>query len=176
MFPVPCPGNSLRSLVDLAGVVQPMTLAGSRHIADPLRTALVNSSPRDLFPGAPYPEAAMAGLWLYFSRLDEAHEIAQRLDSREGSFWHAIMHRREPDAANAAYWFRRVGRHSTFPAIAAAARKLGYPAADWDPFAFIEFCDQKPGSAEELLAVDVQLVEWRILFAHCVGASTEPAE
>src|SRR5262249_17485377 len=43
--------------------------------------------------------ACLAGLWLYHDFLDESHAISQDLSSAEGSYWHAIMHRREPD-----YW------------------------------------------------------------------------
>ena len=56
------------------------------------------SSPRELFSGSRAPEAAMAGLWLYFSCLDEAHTLAQAVETADGSFWHGIMHRQEPDA------------------------------------------------------------------------------
>ena len=57
------------------------------------------------FPRARVPEAALSGLYLYFSCWDEAHVIAQDLSSAEGSFWHGIVHRQEPDAENASYWF-----------------------------------------------------------------------
>src|SRR5580658_2747784 len=46
------------------------------------------------------PEAALAGLYLYFSSWHEAHEIAQNISTPEGSYWHAIVHRQEPDASN----------------------------------------------------------------------------
>jgi len=49
-----------------------------------------------------------------FSCFDESHEIVQNVHSHEGSFWHAILHRQEPDSGNAAYWFRRVGAHKIF--------------------------------------------------------------
>src|SRR5262245_27937857 len=55
--------------------------------------------------------ACRAGLWLAFGFLDESHTISQDLHTAEGSYWHALMHRREPDAGNAMYWFRRVGHH-----------------------------------------------------------------
>src|SRR5687767_13390080 len=57
-----------------------------------------------------YAQACFAGLWLYFDFLDESHAISQDLDTAEGSYWHGILHRREPDYPNAKYWFRRVGR------------------------------------------------------------------
>ena len=109
----------------------------------------------------------MAGLWLYFSCLDEAHTLAQAVETPDGSFWHGIMHRQEPDAGNAAYWFRRVGQHAIFPELRAAAAALGYA---WDPLVFIEDCEEarrEPGSDRELLMRRVQLAEWQLLFGHC---------
>src|SRR5262245_35001335 len=58
--------------------------------------------------------ACMAGLWLYHDFLDESHSISQDLHTVEGSYWHAIMHRREPDYWNSKYWFRRVGDHPIY--------------------------------------------------------------
>lgn len=126
---------------------------------------------RELFPGARAPEAAMAGLWMYFSCLDEAHSLAQAVETPDGSFWHGIMHRQEPDAGNAGYWFRRVGKHAIFPELREAAIGMGYGCgASWDPFAFIEACEEarrRPGSEREGLLQRVQLAEWQLLFRHC---------
>ena len=44
-------------------------------------------------------KAVLAGLWLWHDWLDESHTISQALPSPAGSFWHAIMHRREGDFA-----------------------------------------------------------------------------
>ncbi len=136
------------------------------------------ASPRELFPEAPHPEAAYAGLWLYFSCLDEAHRTAQQIHTPEGSFWHAIMHRQEPDPGNSAYWFRRTGRHPVFEPLHAAAAEIlnRYPkvsfalGGQWDPFAFIDFVEaarRRPGSEEEKLALEVQRAEWQLLFDYC---------
>src|SRR5262245_53176291 len=51
----------------------------------------------------------LAGLWLLHNYLDESHGISQDVETPGGSFWHAILHRREPDAWNSKYWWRRVG-------------------------------------------------------------------
>lgn len=59
--------------------------------------------------------AIRAGLLLWHDLLDESHTEAQSIEGegvgRLGDYWHAIMHRREPDYGNARYWLRRVGSH-----------------------------------------------------------------
>jgi len=39
-----------------------------------------------------------------------AHEIAQDVHSRDGSWIHAYLHRKEGDLGNAGYWYNRAGR------------------------------------------------------------------
>ena len=158
--------------------VRPMPLAGSHCSPAEAFTALKKVKARDLFPHAQSPDAALSGLYLYFSCLDEGHTIAQDLDTQEGSFWHGIMHRREPDAGNAGYWFRRVGNHPIFPQLRDEARRHRFDTGrEWDPFEFIEFCEgarERPGSDEEHIAMQVQLVEWQMLFDYCARAVTTP--
>lgn len=140
-------------------------------------------APRDLFPRSAAPSGALAGLWLYFSRFEQAHEIAQNDHSPEGSFWHAILHRQEPDSGNSAYWFRRVGTHPVFPALAAETAQIirRYPEAEfrptvkWDPYGFILFVErarQQPGSPSETAALEIQRAEWQLLFDYCARAKS----
>jgi hypothetical protein len=106
--------------------------------------------------------SALSGLWIYCGYFEEAHSIAQDIHSVEGSYWHGILHRMEPDAWNAGYWFRRVGTHPVFPKVRAAAKGLGY---DWEPLRFIDDCAKAP--PDDLLLRRVQLAEWQILFDYC---------
>ena len=116
---------------------------------------------------AALPPACAAGLWLRFDFLDESHAISQDLDTAEGSFWHAIMHRREPDASNSKYWWRRVGPHPVLNTLAEQALGLGYKYTG--PFDFVDLCERVrgTGSTEEETAKRVQQLEWQLLFDHC---------
>ncbi|MDX1930991.1 MAG: hypothetical protein SFU56_00145 [Capsulimonadales bacterium] len=40
----------------------------------------------------------------------KAHDLLQDDNSPAGSWVHAYLHRKEPDPANAAYWYRRAGQ------------------------------------------------------------------
>jgi hypothetical protein len=123
----------------------------------------------------------VAGVWLLHDYLDESHTVSQRIDSPSGSFWHAIMHRREGDFSNAKYWFRNVGQHPTVAALGERAVELAANRADdsllgklvesgdWDPFAFVELCQavESGQTAAREFCLDVQQAEWELLFDHC---------
>jgi hypothetical protein len=115
--------------------------------------------------------ACRAGLYLYHDFLDESHALSQDLHTAEGSYWHALMHRREPDASNSKYWFRRVGAHPVLGLLVEECPALGYRYTD--PFAFVDFAERVrgTGTAEEELARRVQLLEWQLLFDWCFRAA-----
>lgn len=134
-------------------------------------------TPETLFARSPTPQAPMAGLWLYFSCFEEAHALADQCETSEGYLWHGIVHRLEGDMGNAAYWFRKAGKHPTHADLTHAANQIvqRLPAAEfrigrWDPYAFLSFCDraaQQPGSEHELAAREIQRAEWQLLFDYC---------
>lgn len=41
---------------------------------------------------------------------DKAHNIVQDIHSRDASWMHAYLHRKEGDQGNAEYWYHRAGR------------------------------------------------------------------
>lgn len=154
-----------------------MPLAGGRCASEEARSRLGLLDAEELFEGKQvaakdFAEAARSGLYLYFSCHDEAHSIAQEIHTTTGSYWHGIMHRQEPDASNAAYWFRRVGHHEIFPALREAAiemagaemPEIGKKAA-WDPFWFIDACEAARGGDRAL--EEIQRAEWQLLFDYC---------
>lgn len=141
-----------------------MPLAPQGCSSDRARDVLLATKAEDLFPHARSAQAAMSGLFLYFSCLDEAHKIAQEISTAEGSYWHGIMHRQEPDPANAAYWFRKVGDHPVRRELREADSR--YPG----PLEFIDMCEearQEPNSPLETAAREIQRLEWQLLFAWC---------
>lgn len=136
-------------------------------------------------PGTSTQQTALrAGLFLLNDFFDESHECSQSIEglgeNHSGDYWHAILHRREPDYGNAKYWFRHVGRHPVFAELAGtvARHQSNGPIPDglqqwsdklvargnWDPFAFVDLCEVASGhkSLQEWCA-QVQLDEMLLL-------------
>jgi hypothetical protein len=61
-------------------------------------------------PSARLSLAARALWWDAKGDWVKAHDCAQKQDDRDGAWVHAYLHRKEGDAANAAYWYRRSGK------------------------------------------------------------------
>jgi hypothetical protein len=111
-------------------------------------------------------EAMLAGLWLWHDALEESHAISQGLSDATGSYWHAIMHRREGDFSNSKYWNARCRNH---PAIGETARRAG---EEFEPDAFVSRVARvyrSASSAEFDAAVRIQRIEWEALFDSCIA-------
>jgi len=123
-------------------------------------------------------------LLLWHDHLEAAHTIAQAIEDADGSLLHAIMHRRESDYWNSKYWFRRVGKHPCYPAIANGIRALlkpeqtklasaVIPGGVWDPFAFVDLCEKAAAGAAEneiRLLQEIQKLEIESFLDHLGSA------
>jgi hypothetical protein len=150
-------------LADILKAAPPMPLDGG-GIDAKLASKVAALDFDSLFPATAKSDrsaarACLAGLWLRVNDLDASHRISQEIDSREGSFWHAKMHRREGDYGNSKYWLRRVGRHPVLDAI----------GPDYEPFAFVDrvqACVERGGDDANRLRA-LQQREWETLFEYC---------
>ena len=125
--------------------------------------------------------AMLAGLWLWHDWLDESHTISQGITSQTGSFWHAIMHRREGDFSNGKYWYARCATHPILKSLGVQAASFLNPLpADtsllkltlngWNPNAFVDLVEEvheRPDDPRHRIAVSLQQLEWRVLFDYC---------
>ncbi len=134
----------------------------------------------------------LAGVWLFHDCLEESHEVSQGIQTPTGSYWHGIMHRREPDDSNANYWFRKVGAHAVWQDLTDAIDSRRAAAADptdvssgrlgdltangtFDPFAFLDLCRQCRIGESELSHVCRSIAndEWWLLFDYCYRSAID---
>ena len=122
-----------------------------------------------LLPDAPgrRADALKAGLLLLHGDLDAAHALAQAHEGdRDADAWHALVHRLEGDYGNSGYWWRRVGDHPAFPAIAAAAG-----ADRWDPHNFTDRYRRAVNGGDAAERSDVRAIQ-AAEFAALLGYAT----
>lgn len=122
--------------------------------------------------------ALTAGLLQIHDKLDHSHHFSQECQGEgrhvAGDYWHAIMHRREPDYGNSKYWFRRVGDHPIFPELAEHAHSLlstgdasaqlwnrRLTANGWDPFSFVDLCEMAERGVDKELLRLAKILQWR---------------
>ena len=167
------------------------TLVPQKAWNSELTDTLESLSLDELFEGeslknTTFAEAIKSGLLLWNDALDESHNISQELGNQTGSYWHGIMHRREPDYSNSKYWFGRVGTHPIFPALRERALELfeeiqnpsdaladlGQTIAaqeEWDAYQFIDWCQAAEGDSDSDVTrflQQVQAEEIKLLLAY----------
>ena len=155
-----------------------------------LTDTLASTSVDELFHGESlknntFGDAIKSGLLLWNDALDESHNISQGLENQTGSYWHGIMHRREPDYSNAKYWFGRVGTHPIFPTLRERAlailKETSNPSdvlariaetikaeESWDAYQFIDWCQAAEGASDDVTRFlqQVQAEEIKLLLAY----------
>ncbi len=154
-----------------------------RHLtADDSLRDTINKVASRVHPATPACAAFEAGLLLMNDCLDESHSCSQSIEGegqyRSGDYWHAIMHRREPDFGNAKYWFRQVGRHPAFKRLSKSASAVisrretselqSLTTKDWNPFLFVDLCEKyahDEGSPNALALREIQGWEMRHLLS-----------
>ncbi|HYG76807.1 MAG TPA: hypothetical protein VEK08_17520 [Planctomycetota bacterium] len=123
-------------------------------------------------------ESLRAALWLLFDYEKESHELSQNIPTPSGSYWHGILHRREPDASNAKYWMARIGEHPVLPELLQDAREiasLAGPAGKtllgaldkmsiFDAAWFVDRCTTPADPQSTKVLLDIQRREWALLF------------
>ncbi len=115
--------------------------------------------------------ALKAGLYQWYDALEESHRCSQQAQHQGrhlgADYWHAIMHRREPDYSNSKYWFRHVGTSPVFDQLLRYAQTISEEFASietWNPFAFVDYCSRcNPGTRQEIIARRIQAVEMVLL-------------
>ncbi|WP_437188259.1 hypothetical protein SH668x_001696 [Planctomicrobium sp. SH668] len=122
--------------------------------------------------------ALQAGLAQIAGDVDRCHDLAQGIEGkgklRNGDYWHAILHRREPDYSNAKYWFRNVGQHPNFGELARIAHRImtrssssashnwiaKVSSSKWDSIAFVDLCRDAEQHADPIFKRDVKQIQW----------------
>src|SRR5258705_12698611 len=150
---------------------------------------LSSASPQQMLSGLTRSEedarAMLAGLWLWHDWLDESHQISQSLHSATGSFWHAIMHRREGDFSNRQYWYARYQGHPVLHQLANQAGQILNPlpadkqllrlmGGGWNANAFVDLVAAVAGNERDPKhagAVSLAQLECRRLLDHCTRSA-----
>lgn len=155
-------------------------LLGPKRRPEAWANELVSACVDELLPkagvGGVTAQKVRALAFLWHDDLDASHAISQGLGDSDGSYLHGLMHRREPDFGNAAYWFRRVGKHPVFTQLARAVAPLPTTSAFksrliadncWRPLAMIDACEavdvEAVDAGDEEFLRQVQAIEFRLL-------------
>jgi hypothetical protein len=139
---------------------------------------------RGLDPSEASGDLLAATALLYHDHHDAAHNLVQDRTDADGCLIHAILHRREPDHWNAAYWFRRLSGHPIYRALTPGAIRAAQSteargvlerltlSGDIDPLALVHECQrltERPCARSEAYLRQVQHLEFVALVEHLLG-------
>ena len=113
----------------------------------------------------------LAALWLLEGDLDQSHRFSQRWETLNGSYWHAIMHRREGDRKNAVLnSFKQtiLAQHAYRSVMPELVRPVGITEF-LDAWVDVNQQAVQTDAPERLVTAtrDLAWVEWQLLLAHC---------
>lgn len=154
-------------------IVAPQWQTASAGMRALIRSALPSKSSAEV--------TALEAGWLQLADdLNASHQCSQSIEGQgrqqSGDYWHAIMHRREPDYGNSQYWFHQFGRHDVFPKLAEEVPRVAAtvtsptfdswtsrltPNGRWDPLAFVACCREAATSAEATFRAAVEELQYR---------------
>ena len=172
----------INEIVQKLDARQPLPpLAPEKEWDTELTKQIQATSTADLFDGRALKDTSLANavksaLLLWNDALDDSHDISQGVGSKTGSYWHGIMHRREPDYSNSKYWFARVGSHPIFPALrmrvleilkadpSQSAQLARYAEAieqndNWNAPQFIDWCQDAARHTDDEIEEFLQTVQ-----------------
>ena len=138
----------------LARLFEILPLVSAMPSLTPKAIAKVNIQP--LLKEVANKPALLAGLLLYIDDLQGSHHVSQNLHNQTGSYWHAIMHRREGDFWNSKYWLRLTGQH---PAT--------QRTQNFDAVIFFDAVANSASDTDQTL-LELQRIEWLDLFEWCL--------
>jgi hypothetical protein len=139
-----------------------------------------------------FANACRAGLLLWNDDLEASHNIAQNIENSTGSYWHAIIHRREGDVFNSNYWWNRTGAHPAFNRVLDSTLQTLHNESDeearsfrqqlqksrrWLPSEFVQACETSRLSNNDLWLRRIQAAELEALLHWChelFGHSSTP--
>ncbi len=155
----------------------------------PARGVMASLKPADLLAKpvvrSDEAQAVLSGLWLWHDWLDESHTISQGIHTATGSYWHAIMHRREGDFSNSKYWYGKCASHPVKKLIAPVAADIvrASKAAQavsavllggFDPNALVDLAEDassRPDDPATETIIALQKAEWEMLFSYSCKAA-----